>query len=104
MGKDGQKKTIDGDIVRYVARLSRLSLNDEEVSLFEGQLSSILDYIEQLKEVDTEGTHPTSHVLSSMKDVFREDKLLPSLSNEEALANAPAKKDGFFKVPKVIKD
>lgn len=98
------KKVITEDTVRYVARLSRLSLDDDETVKFQGQLSRILDYIEQLNEVDTEGVRPTSHVLESMKNVFREDEPTPSVSNQEALQNAPDKKDNFFKVPKIIKD
>ncbi|MDP8298934.1 MAG: Asp-tRNA(Asn)/Glu-tRNA(Gln) amidotransferase subunit GatC [Candidatus Tantalella remota] len=98
------KNIITKETVEYVARLSRLSLDESETDRFRGQLEGILDYIEQLKEVDTEGTLPTTHVLPSMKNVFREDKLTPSLSNDDALANAPSKKDGFFKVPRVIKD
>ena len=93
---------ITKDIVKYVADLSRLSMDDAQVAKFQGQLSTILDYIGQLDEVDTENVHPTSHVLSSMKNVFRKDVSKESLSNEEALQNAPQKKDGFFKVPRVI--
>lgn len=102
--QEESKNTIAKDTVKHVARLSRLSLTEEEVTVFQKQLSSILDYIEQLEEVGIEGVTPTSHVLSSMKNVFRLDEVSPSLSNDEALLNAPDKKDGFFKVPKVIKD
>jgi aspartyl-tRNA(Asn)/glutamyl-tRNA(Gln) amidotransferase subunit C len=101
---DAKNNLITEDVVRYVARLSRLSLEGKEVARFQEQLSAILDYIAQLNEVDTENTSPTSHVLTSMKNVFREDEPKPSLSNEDALCNAPEKKNGFFKVPKVIKD
>ena len=97
-------KIITKDTVNYVARLSRLSLNDDQADKFQDQLSRILDYIEQLNEVDTEEVLPTSHVLSSMKNVFREDVPGESVSNEEALSNAPQKKDNFFKVPKIIKE
>ncbi len=98
------KKTITEDVVRYVARLSRLRLDKKEVSRFQNQLSRILGYVAQLDEVDTEKTLPTSHVLSSMKNVFREDEPGVSLPQEEALGSAPSKKNGFFKVPKVVKD
>ena len=97
-------KLITEDTVRYVAKLARLSFDDDQAGKFQDQLSRILDYIEQLNEVDTEGVPPTSHVLASMKNVFREDLPGESVSNEEALSNAPAKKDNFFKVPKIIKD
>ncbi len=104
MENTGRKKVITEDDVRYVARLSRLRLDEKDVTMFRGQLSAILEYIEQLNEVDTEGVPPTSHVLSSMKNVFREDEPGVSLSPEEALSNAPEKKDGFFKVPRIIKE
>lgn len=104
MAEKSEKKVINEEVVRYVANLSRLSLNDEEVSRYKGQLSAILDYIAQLDEVDTADTLATTHVLPTMKNVFREDELKPSLSPEEALSNAPLQKDNFFNVPKVIKD
>ena len=94
---------ITEDVVRHVAKLSRLSLTGKEVSSFKTQLSGILDYIAQLNDVDTEGVPPTSHVLSSMKNVFREDEVKPSLDAEEAISNAPQKEGTFFKVPNVIK-
>lgn len=97
-------KLITEDTVRYVAKLARLSFDDDQAGKFQDQLSRILDYIEQLNEVDTEGVPPTSHVLASMKNVFREDISGESVSNKEALSNAPQKKDNFFKVPKIIKD
>lgn len=97
-------KIITDDVVRHVARLSRLHLDDEQTGKFREQLSAILDYVDQLSEVDVEGVHPTTHVLTSMKNVFREDEARACLSPDEALANAPARSDNFFKVPKVIKD
>ena len=104
MEKDVKKKTITEDVVRYVAKLSRLRLGEKDLTRFQSQLSRILGYIAQLNEVDTEGVQPTTHVLSSMRNVFREDELKESLSPEEALSNAPARKENFFEVPKVIKD
>lgn len=102
------KKENDNDItektVRYVAGLARLSFGEKEELLFRGQLSAILGYIEQLQEVDTEGVLPTTHVLPSMKNVFREDLPSSSLTTEEALSNAPDRTEDFFKVPKIIKE
>lgn len=103
MKGDNKNKTITEDTVRYVARLSRLELGDNDVVNFQDQLSGILDYIAQLNEVDTENTSPTTHVLPSMKNVFREDELKESLSPEEFLGNAPEKHENFFKVPRIIK-
>jgi aspartyl-tRNA(Asn)/glutamyl-tRNA(Gln) amidotransferase subunit C len=104
MKKSSGEKTITEDVVRYVAKLSRLELDEKQVASFQNQLSAILDYIAQLNEVDTENTRPTTHVLASMKNVFREDEPGKSLSPEESLGNAPAKHGNFFKVPKIIKN
>jgi aspartyl-tRNA(Asn)/glutamyl-tRNA(Gln) amidotransferase subunit C len=65
------------------------------------QLNSILDYIDVLNKVNTDGVQPTAHVLP-MKNVMREDVVQPSLPRELALSNAPEKEDGYFKVPKVV--
>jgi len=102
MKSDTDKKTIPDDVVKHVALLSRLCLNEKDLSMFREQLSSILKYIEQLDEVDTTGILPTTHVLASMKNVFREDVPGETFSSEKALKNAPVKKKSFFQVPKVI--
>ncbi|MFH1798942.1 MAG: Asp-tRNA(Asn)/Glu-tRNA(Gln) amidotransferase subunit GatC [Candidatus Omnitrophota bacterium] len=99
-----REKTITKEIVSYASNLSRISLEKDDAEEFQAQLSRILTYVTQLNEVDTEDTLPTSHVLLSMKNVFREDTVIESFSPEEALSNAPAKKGNFFKVPKIIKD
>lgn len=104
MSGKSQKKIITVDTVRHAATLARLSLDDGEVRRMQSQLARILGYIEQLDEVDTEDTPPTFHVLSSMKNVFREDELKKSLPVDEVLSNAPDRKGDFFKVPKVIKE
>jgi len=104
MNENVKKTTITDDVVRYVARLSRLSLENGEVDRFRGQLSQILDYIAQLEEVDTEGVLPTTHALSSVKNVFREDEERLSIPPEEATGNAPSKKDNLFRVPRVINE
>lgn len=104
MNKKVKEKTITKEAVCHVARLSRLSFDEQDIAMFQSQLSRILDYIAQLNEVDTQDTLPTTHVLPSMKNVFREDELKPSLSPEEVLMSAPARKENFFKVPKVIKN
>ena len=87
--------------VESLARLARIQLNDEELRRFAGQLDEILSYVEKLKSAKTEGVPPTSHVLP-LSNVFREDKLQPSLPTEEALANAPEREGPYFKVPKII--
>jgi len=87
--------------VEYVAGLAKLELSEKEKGKFQKELDNIIKYIDQLKEVNTEGIPPTSHVIP-MENVLREDEVLKSLSQDEALANAPEKEDGYFKVPKVI--
>ena len=65
------------------------------------ELNRILDYMKNLNELDTEGVPPTSHVLP-ISNVFREDVVTPSLPRDQLLANAPSKRQGYFRVPKVI--
>jgi aspartyl-tRNA(Asn)/glutamyl-tRNA(Gln) amidotransferase subunit C len=93
--------TISEEQVRHVAKLARLALTDEEITLFQKQLSDILTYVETLNRLDTSGVDPTSHVLD-IRNVLRKDAVRPSLSAEEAVANAPDRRDGFFRVPKII--
>ena len=81
--------------------LARLSLTEEEKELFGAQLSSILDYMEKLNELDTENIEPTSHVLS-LSNVMREDAPKDSIPREDALSNAPDRTDAFYRVPKII--
>lgn len=96
-----KKRVIDLEQVRYIARLARLELSPDEEEKFTQQLGRILSYVEKLRELDTTDVPPTSHVLS-LKDVLREDELSFSLSPEEALFNAPSRKDNWFKVPKIV--
>jgi len=93
-----QKKEVEA-----VGLLARIELSEDEKELFGQQLSSILSYIEKLKELDTSQVEPTTHVLP-LHNVFREDRVLPSLSPEQALANAPERVDGFYRVPKIIEN
>ncbi len=94
---------IDETQVRRVALLSRLELSDREVSQFSTQLSAIFEYFEKLNELDTENVEPLAHCLP-VHNVFREDVPRPSLSNDDALANAPEREDEYFKVPKILDD
>lgn len=89
--------------VEHVARLARLEVSEEEKTTFARQLSGILTHIDQLKEVETAGVEPTATVLPT-DNVFREDEVRPSLTQEQALANAPDQTDGFFRVPKILED
>ncbi len=89
--------------VEHVAALARLSFSEEEKQKLTAQLNEILRYMEQLNQLDTSNVEPLSPVIE-LKNVFREDVLRPSVPREEALKNAPAKTEEFFKVPKVIGD
>ncbi|MGB2698338.1 MAG: Asp-tRNA(Asn)/Glu-tRNA(Gln) amidotransferase subunit GatC [Candidatus Zixiibacteriota bacterium] len=87
--------------VEYVAKLARLKLSEKEKKKFQKELDKIIRYIDQLNQVDTENVPPTSHVIP-MQNVLREDEIKPSLTQKEALANAPDKKDGYFRVPRAF--
>jgi aspartyl-tRNA(Asn)/glutamyl-tRNA(Gln) amidotransferase subunit C len=94
---------ISKEQVEHVAKLARLEVSEDEKAMFARQLSAILTYMEQLKEVGTEGVEPTATVLPT-ENVFREDEVKPSLTQEQALANAPDQAEGFFRVPKILED
>jgi len=89
--------------VRHVAKLSRLKLTDEQVSLYTRQMGNILDYVKKLSELDTEGVEPTAHV-APLRGVFREDKARPGIGADKVLQNAPDSDGEFFKVPRVLED
>lgn len=94
---------LSKDQVKKVAKLANLDLSGAEEEKFSGQLSKILDYIEELNVVDTSAVEPTFNVIDR-SNVFREDKEEIGLSQEEALANAPSAKDGFFVSKGVFKE
>ncbi|MBN8867410.1 MAG: Asp-tRNA(Asn)/Glu-tRNA(Gln) amidotransferase subunit GatC [Solirubrobacterales bacterium] len=89
---------IEREQVLHVARLSRLRLSDSEIDTLAGELSSILDHVDKLAEVDIEGVEPTSHVVP-LENVLRPDEPRPSLDREVALSQAPDPHDGAFRVP-----
>jgi len=95
--------SITKEDVRHIAKLARLKLNDKEIGYFAGQLSKIIDYIDQLKEVDVSNIEPTNHALL-IQNVFRKDIVEPSLRQDDVLKNAPLKEEGFFKVPRIIEE
>jgi aspartyl-tRNA(Asn)/glutamyl-tRNA(Gln) amidotransferase subunit C len=93
---------MPGDFdVNYVAHLARIGLTSEEQEKFGAQLSHILGYIEKLNELDVSNIEPTAHAVP-LVNVTRPDQVQPSLSNEEALRNAPASANGLFLVPKIV--
>lgn len=87
--------------VEHVALLARLELSEVEKEKFTEQLNAILEYADALKKLDTTNVQPTAHPLP-INNVFREDAARPSITNGEALSNAPEQEDGFFKVPKIV--
>jgi aspartyl-tRNA(Asn)/glutamyl-tRNA(Gln) amidotransferase subunit C len=89
---------ISREEVLHVARLARLALSDEEVERFSEQLSAILAAVGKVSELDLSEAAPTSHPLDVV-NVLADDEPEPSLSREEALANAPDPEDGAFGVP-----
>lgn len=93
---------LSRDQVEHVARLARLSLTAEEAERYSGQLSSILGYIEKLQELDVSGVEPTTHAEEATSTPLRKDEPRPSLTTDEALANAPAREGSHFSVPRII--
>ena len=87
--------------VAYVAELARLELTDEEKALFQPQLESIVKYVEKISTVDIEGVEPMMHG-RELVNAFREDVVRPSMSTQEALANAPKRVGDEFLLPKIV--
>lgn len=94
---------LTSDQVKHVAKLANLPLNDSWVEEYSDQLSKILNYIDQLDQVDTSDVEPTYNV-SGQTSVMRKDEAGKSLSQEEALQNASNKKNGFFVTKGVFED
>ena len=86
--------------VEHVAKLARLELSEAEKETFTKQLDSILNYVEQMNEVDTTGIEPMSHVIP-VTNVMREDEVVYTNTKQELMKNAPEEEDGFFRVPKI---
>jgi aspartyl-tRNA(Asn)/glutamyl-tRNA(Gln) amidotransferase subunit C len=94
---------ISLDLVRHIAKLGRIELPDPQAQQFSRQLASILGYFDKLRELDTTNVEPMVHAVE-LHNVLAEDVPAPSLTSEQALANAPQRDGDFFKVPKVIGD
>ena len=92
---------LTSDEINHIAALARLSLTDDEKSRYRQQLSAVLDYIAKLGEVDTTPIPPTATVLP-LRTVLRPDRVTPSLSVPELLANAPESEADMFRVPPVL--
>jgi aspartyl-tRNA(Asn)/glutamyl-tRNA(Gln) amidotransferase subunit C len=92
---------ITREDVEHISWLASIKITDEEKDEFVGQFNSILEYFHQLDEVETEGIEPTYRVVD-LANIFREDKTSRSLSQEEALKNAPRRENGYFKSPRIV--
>ncbi len=92
---------VDEKTVRRIAHLARIKITDQEAAGLESELSAILDWVEQLDEVDTHGVEPMTRVVPiSLKQ--REDIVKDGEKADEIVANAPMRENGFFVVPKVV--
>lgn len=92
---------IDDETIEYVSILAKLELSEEEREQAKKDMGRMLDYIDKLGELDTEGVEPMSHVFP-VQNVFREDIVTNSDMREQLLANAPEQKDGMFVVPRIV--
>lgn len=95
------KTSLTTDEVRHIAKLSRLALSDTEIERAKEYLSTIFEHISKLNEVDTEGVEPLDHP-TELLNRSRDDSVGEALSQQQVLANAPATKDVYFDVPKVL--
>jgi aspartyl-tRNA(Asn)/glutamyl-tRNA(Gln) amidotransferase subunit C len=93
--------SLDKATVAKIARLARIKVPDEDLDALAGELSNILDWIEQLNEVDTSDVPPMTHV-AAMKLRWRDDEVTGAAPLDDVIANAPEERDGFFTVPKVV--
>lgn len=87
--------------VKHVANLANLTIKNEDVPKFEGQLSEVLDYVDKLQGVKTERVQETNQT-TGLKNIYREDTPEPSLEQEKAMLNAPKKHNNLFKVKSVF--
>lgn len=92
---------LTSDDVAHVARLARLTITPSELEVFTAQLGKILDHANQMAALDLDGIEPTPHPYP-LRNVMREDELVPTLDRDEVLASAPAAQDGMFRVPPVL--
>jgi aspartyl-tRNA(Asn)/glutamyl-tRNA(Gln) amidotransferase subunit C len=92
---------ISRDEVAHLAKLARLAVTDDELDVFAGQLDQILDSVAKVSEVAADDVPPTSHAVP-LTNVFRQDVVVPGLTQQQALAGAPAAEDGRFRVPRIL--
>ena len=96
-----EETRLSAEEVRHIALLARVGMTDEETERMRGQLSDIIESIDRLREVDTEGVEPTGHSVD-LRTVMREDEPRESLPRDDVLANAPRDEGGFIRVRAVL--
>lgn len=94
---------LDRESVKKLSKLCRINCTEEEAEKLVVDLQKILDYVEQLNAIDTEGIAPCNHVLKEVFNVMRDDQIGETMPREALLANAPDKIGGFIRVPPVLK-
>ena len=94
---------ISSEDVQHVARLARLELTEDEVELFRGQLSTVLERAQRIQQLPLADVPPTAHPVP-LHNVWREDVVEPTDVTEAVLANAPDRDGEFFRVPKILED
>ena len=95
--------TLSRNDVAHLARLARLAVTDEELDLYAGQLSAVLDAVAQVQKASVEDVPPTTHAVP-MTNVMRPDVAWPSLPRDVVLAGAPAAEDGRYRVPRNLQE
>ena len=96
-------RTIDADLVKHIAALSRIDLPDKDIPRLTRQFERILEHFNKLQELDTDNTPPLAHT-AEIENVLRDDTPSPSLRKQQVLRNAPSVDGDFFKVPKILGD
>ena len=94
---------ISREDVEHVARLARLELTDDEVELFRGQLSAVLERAQRIQSLDLDDVPATQHP-APLRNVMRPDEVVPPPPSDRILDNAPEREEGFFKVPKILEE
>lgn len=94
---------ISRDQVLHIARLARIELDDDQVEHYREDLSSILDYVDKLDELDVTDVEPTTHAVA-LESRLRDDEVEQRLDHDDVLKNAPESESGQFRVPKVVED
>jgi aspartyl/glutamyl-tRNA(Asn/Gln) amidotransferase C subunit len=93
--------SISAEEVRWIAHLARLEMPDAELAILQRDLNAIVEYVNQLQEVNTDGVEPLAHTLD-LANVFRDDEPRPSTPVNEILANAPERSADYYAVPAVL--